>query len=162
MPTEIEIAWAAGLFEGEGCFDASGGQHAHRPRATMSLVDTDVLDKFVRIVGVGKVVPITPRQATHQWAWQWYTTEEEFYVVANMLRPHLGKRRAQAIDDCIAKRAAYVQLKTTPVPCKVCSKIFERAFVKGKPVLFCSTICRVRRNPPMSLIRAIARPETFG
>lgn len=51
-----EIAWAAGLFEGEGSFDHSAG-NAHRPRATMSLTDQDVLERFMRAVGVGTIGP---------------------------------------------------------------------------------------------------------
>jgi hypothetical protein len=46
-----EIAWAAGLFEGEGCITQSGGRLAVRLNGT----DRTVIDRFCGIVGEGKV-----------------------------------------------------------------------------------------------------------
>jgi hypothetical protein len=126
------------------------------------MTDKDVLERFVAIIGVGKVFPITPRQPHHKPAWQWYTTEFDFYVVANLLRPFLGARRARAIDDAIKRRADYVAEKTEKARCKVCGTFFERDFRRGKPILFCSADCRKKRTAPVpALVRSIARPETF-
>lgn len=46
-----EIAWAAGLFEGEGCITQSSGRLAVRLNGT----ERSVIDRFCAIVGEGKV-----------------------------------------------------------------------------------------------------------
>lgn len=46
-----EIAWAAGLFEGEGCMTRSGSQKVMRLVST----DEDTVRRFWEIVAVGKV-----------------------------------------------------------------------------------------------------------
>jgi hypothetical protein len=53
--TDIELAWAAGFFEGDGsaCVrHQRGGTYA---RASAGQMDRRVLDRFQRIVGIGKV-----------------------------------------------------------------------------------------------------------
>src|SRR4051812_10898075 len=54
-PTEAEIAWAAGLFEGEGCLRVNDTYGAKRPRAELVSTDEDVVRRFHAIVGVGNV-----------------------------------------------------------------------------------------------------------
>lgn len=52
MPTPgEEIAWAAGLFEGEGCITVSNG----RPVMRLNSTDADTPRRFCEIVGAGKV-----------------------------------------------------------------------------------------------------------
>ena len=52
----VELAWAAGLFEGEGCFSMSsrGLGNAKRPSVYIGSTDKDVIDRFHAIVGRGK------------------------------------------------------------------------------------------------------------
>ena len=54
--TEAEIAWAAGLFEGEGSCFVSRRQDRPVVRIgmTMRMADRDVVERFHRIVGVGQ------------------------------------------------------------------------------------------------------------
>jgi hypothetical protein len=54
LPDREELAWAAGLFDGEGCFSYT--ERAGFGVATISQVDRRVLDRFQRAVGgLGKV-----------------------------------------------------------------------------------------------------------
>lgn len=48
---EEQVAWAAGLFEGEGCVTKAGGRVNLRVTST----DQDVLEQFAAFVGAGKV-----------------------------------------------------------------------------------------------------------
>lgn len=48
-----DIAWAAGLFEGEGCFTWSRSKAM--PAAKIGSTDFDVLEKFQRVVGFGRI-----------------------------------------------------------------------------------------------------------
>jgi hypothetical protein len=49
-----DIAWAAGLFEGEGCLTITGGK-APTVQAILATNDEDVINRFRRIVGFGKI-----------------------------------------------------------------------------------------------------------
>ena len=58
--TLVDIAWSAGLFEGEGYigFLSKSGS----PRLSISMTDLDVLEKFKAITGHGVINgPITPK-----------------------------------------------------------------------------------------------------
>jgi len=93
-PTIEQVAWAAGLFEGEGCIS----QTTHRkPRLFISMTDKDVINKFIDIVEAGNMCV---RNRTHenpnfkiQWQWQ-IQKASEVNRILRMFLPHLGERRA--------------------------------------------------------------------
>ena len=102
------LAWAAGLFEGEGCFTAwksykrKDGKTRIYLRASMSSTDKDVLEKFVATVGIGKVynhrdgtVMSHPAVKTQKPSWQWSVSGKQAVEVGEMLLPWLGKRRSE-------------------------------------------------------------------
>lgn len=164
-----EIAWAAGLFEGEGCFDHSpSGGNAHRPRATMSLTDRDVLERFMRAVGAGSMGPSKQRAAHHKEAWQWWTSEDEFHVVYALLKPWLSPRRIAAAEAALAARAAHIASSVSPRACVCCGEVFTpRAFTKSswKQNRCAKRNCQLfRQSTPRksdAVIRGIAQPTTF-
>lgn len=103
-PTDAEIAWAAGIFEGEGCFSTVGkvGMYGRRNlRATLMMGDEDVVRRFAAIVGVGKVYdrkqgrPNRPLTVWH------CGKRAEFRRLAEMLRPWLGERRTARLDELL-------------------------------------------------------------
>ncbi len=103
MATEAEIAWAAGLFEGEGCFTL-GNQHRDVPtfHAVLQMVDEDVVRKFHGIIGYG-VVHSSTVTSTGKQIFRWTCTRREhFKAVALTLRPHLGERRRSKVDELLA------------------------------------------------------------
>ncbi len=57
MATSAEMAWAAGIFEGEGCFRMTHPHHAKEPVAVLVLqmTDEDTVSRFCEIVGSGRV-----------------------------------------------------------------------------------------------------------
>jgi hypothetical protein len=58
MATDSEIAWAAGLFEGEGsCYGTvrSDRYNTRRIRMNLRMTDQDVVERFAKVVGVGSV-----------------------------------------------------------------------------------------------------------
>lgn len=163
---ECNIAWAAGLFEGEGCFDHSAGT-AHRPRATMSLTDRDVLERFMSAVGVGVMGPSKRRAAHHKEAWQWWTTETEFHAAYALLRPWLSPRRVAAAEAAIKARAEHIAKSTALRVCVCCAEEFApRSFTKGswKQNRCSKRACQLfRQSAPRKcdVIRGIAQPTTF-
>lgn len=104
----IDIAWAAGLFEGEGCITCLKPDGGRNPYARISLelgsTDLDVVERFASIVGVGNVVKRATKQRDHHkdlWRWSIGSKNGVLHVL-DLLRPHLGSRRSKASDDAIA------------------------------------------------------------
>lgn len=54
MHTELQTAWAAGLFEGEGCIGQSS-YRTHRAVLSLGMTDEDTVRAFARIVGGGHI-----------------------------------------------------------------------------------------------------------
>lgn len=104
MATELELAWAAGLFEGEGCFTVSRrqkslhgvktGQVYGQMVATMTMSDEDVVRRFHKIIGFGNFYALgAPRPGTKK-VWRWCVQSRDgvrtFY---DLVKPWLGERR---------------------------------------------------------------------
>ena len=99
---DTELAWAAGFFDGEGCFSLNA--HAsHRKTyavAQMNQNDPRPLERFRLAVGVGSVTGPYKRR-TKGWSpyWAWSTAKREGVAeVLRLLWPWLGpvKRGAGA------------------------------------------------------------------
>lgn len=63
-----ELAWAAGFFDGEGCCRPRSEQRKGRGAISFVIAQTDrqVLDRFKRAVGVGRIYgPYKPRTPRH-------------------------------------------------------------------------------------------------
>jgi hypothetical protein len=93
----VDVAWAAGLFEGEGsCFIGSGQR---QPVAYLAMTDEDVVSKFHAIVGVGNVRSYQ-RPGKYKRYWQWSAQSRDDVIhVLGMLWPHLGARRQERASE---------------------------------------------------------------
>lgn len=84
-----ELAWAAGLFEGEGCFAISGDH----PHAYLGMTDQDRVEAFHTVMELGRVYARAPTPRYKQvWGWSAQRFEAVQAVLA-MLWPWLGPRR---------------------------------------------------------------------
>jgi hypothetical protein len=98
--SEESVAWAAGLFVGEGYI------HHRKDGSTqigVEMTDEDLVRRFADIVGCGNV---TVRAARNGWrpSFIWCTADR--YDVANVLgtlRPLLGERRGAKADEALAR-----------------------------------------------------------
>lgn len=93
-----DIAWAAGIFEGEGCIAMRPGA-----RLIVSMTDKDVVYKFQEAVGVGKVYynyPPSSQKTGRKPTYRWMVGDRNgVRVVLEMFLPWLGeRRRAKAIE----------------------------------------------------------------
>ena len=104
------IAWAAGLFEGEGCFFINTvrkeGKSYRYPCATLKMTDEDVVRKFHEIVGVGKVwrKPAARLGWKPQWDWRCHGSEETEKVF-ELLSPYLFSRRMLLATNVLTVKA---------------------------------------------------------
>jgi hypothetical protein len=114
--TPEELAWVAGLFEGEGSvsfrithredagrgYNRSGGSL----RLEINMTDRDVLDVVKGITGVGRVYGPYDRggrRAMHGWI---VTSGSDVRALCERLRPLLFSRRQEQIDAALAGYAS--------------------------------------------------------
>ena len=99
-----ELAWAAGLFEGEGCISVS--RRGDRPSPAWVLVlgmtDEDAVRAFHCIVGVGTVYcrKEIPNHCRAMWIWRCGSRNDIAYVLASFL-PFLNKRRTAKAREAL-------------------------------------------------------------
>jgi len=104
MTRDQAVAWAAGLFEGEGSFVERKKKSTTRTyfSAVLETSDLDVLMLFHDIVEVGRISgPYTGRtRKKPTWRWAAYGPEGKF--AAELLRPFLGQRRTARLDELLS------------------------------------------------------------
>ncbi len=103
---QMDLAWAAGLFEGEGCILVEnrakyvGGK---RVRLIIAMKDQDVLERFARIVGA-EVKPwnVATRKPEHSMMYRVEIGKKaDTYQILKMLRPFFGERRGEKADEAM-------------------------------------------------------------
>lgn len=91
----IEWAWAAGLFEGEGCI--SQDRTGTMPLLVLGMTDEESVRRFARIVRGGSVRYQQRQQTGRKPVWTWHARGKRAAGVLFVLYPYLGeRRRAQA------------------------------------------------------------------
>src|SRR6266850_7349629 len=99
--TVEQIAWAAGLFEGEGCFNAYVRKSGKiQMQVVLGMTDSDVVNRFAQIIGFGSVthgrMTREGNKPLHEWRLYEATKVRAFIA---LLLPYLGeRRRARALE----------------------------------------------------------------
>lgn len=99
-----DLAWAAGLFEGEGSITFYSTKNSRR-RITVVLTSTDedVIRKFHGIVGLGRVYGPRLKEG-YKPAWTWTTTTfEEAQAAISLLWIWLQSRRRETAKIALSK-----------------------------------------------------------
>jgi hypothetical protein len=90
---EEEIAWAAGIFEGEGCLTEVAGRFTLKVNNT----DEEVIRRFDEVVQFGRVYGPYRNSERDGYRrkpfWAWVASDYDALDVMNMLAPWLTKRR---------------------------------------------------------------------
>jgi hypothetical protein len=93
------LAWAAGLFEGEGSIS---GRLIGAPRMSLGMTDEDVVQCFHVVVGCGKLRHQDPHGLGNKdltvWAVQRF---EHVQALVAMFWPWLGERRRARAVECL-------------------------------------------------------------
>jgi hypothetical protein len=100
MATDLEIAWLAGLLEGEGCFLI---QHHASPSIQLCMNDYDVVAKAARIMemSLDRIHLKKTNQPNHKPGYVLRCDGPEAFVWMRAIRPHMGDRRGAKIDYII-------------------------------------------------------------
>jgi hypothetical protein len=130
--TDTEIAWAAGLFDGEGSVTIK-----KRGGATIQLGMTDLplVERFTRVVGVGSISG--PRiQPNRKPSWVWFACGLNAVSVARLLLPYVGDRNIGRFERLIQ----YYDACKNGV-CETCGVTFSRVHRDRR---YCSTSCQCK------------------
>jgi hypothetical protein len=103
--TDVNIAWVAGLIEGEGTFNIR--KYKSKKYITIKVVSTDfdVIEKLNSIIGCGRIngpydrsTPRKKKKPFLVWCLHEITPQIE---LMNAILPHMGKRRSERIKECL-------------------------------------------------------------
>lgn len=115
---DVDIAWAAGLLEGEGSFTTKGRNHT-AIRVHCHMTDRDILERLQELFG-GHIYPIKKRETHWKDAWAWcLSSEEDAARCMELIRPHMGSRRGEKIDELLAIRKAKQSARESRTKVKV-------------------------------------------
>ena len=96
-----DIVWAAGLFEGEGCIAQHTKGSGYR-KLVISMTDSDVMERFVDVVGYGNLRGPYNYNTGYKPYWRWEIVKsKEVLRILKMFLPHLGKRRSEKAIEAI-------------------------------------------------------------
>lgn len=96
--TDVEVAWFAGLFEGEGTLTT------HQTGWTLKVLmtDQDVIWRIKEVTGVGTLLAVAVR-GNRKPAYRWATSRrDEIKELVLAMRPWLGERRTARVDEYLA------------------------------------------------------------
>lgn len=118
IPTPIQVAWAAGILEGEGCFSIfvrKSAKHDHKSLAIhCEMTDEDVIRKLHAVFNVGTVLErlntsgrVDRRVRKKTWIWS-VQNHKGIHEVCTAVLPHMGIRRKEKIKELLD----YVESRT--------------------------------------------------
>lgn len=95
--TPSEIAWLAGIIEGEGYLSAKRGHGLVR----VVMTDADVIARLYAVSAVGKLNDLPLRAAHHKPVYSWtILREESVLTLLTSVAPFLGTRRRDGQKRC--------------------------------------------------------------
>jgi hypothetical protein len=93
MSEDIDIAWATGVFEGEGCITACGDTGKSKtPELHVDMCDEDVLRRFAAIFGGNVTGPTYREGCTPIYHWR-LSGIKPAQAALRLMWPYLGERR---------------------------------------------------------------------
>jgi len=153
MTRAEEIAWAAGLFEGEGCITKQP-RRPHQPRLQLASTDRDVVEQFREVIGCGSISLMSRSERLTENPkpiWAWVAVSNSAVQVLHELLPYLGKRRSAKAREVIALREEHIAFATRERACEQCGTAFRpRWCSQSIHVKYCSPRCQARAAQELS------------
>jgi hypothetical protein len=120
----IELAWAAGFWDGEGCCSLCGSKKSRTKTVVLTVsqsFDPGCLQRFQRAIGgLGNLCGPYTRVGNPNQFWTWSTKRSEHVSrVMEMLLPYLSHPKRQQYEDAMRKReSSSLHLKNIEKPTK--------------------------------------------
>lgn len=98
MWDSIDIAWMAGIIEGEGCIRTRRGLN---PSVVVEMTDKDIIDRLHFINNGGSVSERKKKQDHHKQSWSWsLCSRQEVARLLLAIYPLMGQRKQHQISEC--------------------------------------------------------------
>jgi hypothetical protein len=144
--TSTDLAWAAGLFEGEGCLYEVTGQALPHLSLTLEMRDLDIVERFLGVLrsnGVQTRAKISTRWRGNENHSRQYAVKitgkpaEHAYM---LLRHNLGERRRARGDEILSRRRQSERDNTHSRICVGCRSVFDVPPTSRRKV-WCTSEC---------------------
>ena len=98
----IDVAWLAGILEGEACFDWNNTSKGKLyPRIRIEMKDRDVIYRIQSLAG-GNIHLPAPFKSHHSKTWMLQICKRtEVLPILKSILPHMGRRRSKIIKEQI-------------------------------------------------------------
>jgi hypothetical protein len=96
-----QMAWLAGLMEGEGSFARGSPAKPRRPTASINMTDEDVIIRVCELWGT-RLWTLKVKEPRYKPAHRTELVGGSAVAMMLILRPHLCARRQDQIDDAMA------------------------------------------------------------
>lgn len=141
-----DVAWACGLFEGEGSLSVRAGD---KVSLSLSTTDLDVLERFRAIIGAGSLSSQAPgRNGRNKRLWRVVVHEaSDIFRIVALFYDRLGDRRRQRADHVLAILEQRIAEATFERSCPNCGGVFRPPFTSNaKATIYCSRRCERRHR----------------
>lgn len=97
--TEAQVAWLAGIYEGEGSCAITGGRAI---RVSITMTDQDVMESIANLTTLGSVRTVPQRNENYKQAYTWSIGSSDAVLFLQAIMPWLGHRRTERAQAAIA------------------------------------------------------------
>jgi hypothetical protein len=163
-----DLAWAAGLFEGEGCFsEVRGGRTIHLA-LSLEMTDQEIVQRFYDIlqrsgaVGASRISTRWRGNVKHSRQYVVKITGTHAEKAYALLHPWLGSRRRTRADAILERRRVSVDALVETRTCQGCEATFEVG-ARSTRRRWCSMSCyhRARAQTPQGRADANERSRRY-
>ena len=96
-----QLAWAAGLLEGEGCFYARTQGGRSYPTVSCGMTDEDVIRKLMAFFDAGYIFRSKKSGFGTKPIYTWQVTTRQARTVMTYVLPYMGARRRAKIEELL-------------------------------------------------------------
>lgn len=99
--TDVELAYFAGLFDGEGCIHAdvikrAGGTENVKVTLVVSMTHQGSIERLHKAFG-GSLHTTVPKNPKHRQYWTWHLPQRQTFLVLPLLLPYLVVKKEEAL-----------------------------------------------------------------
>jgi hypothetical protein len=100
---DAEVAWLAGIMEGEACFDWARTKERAYPRIRLEMKDKDIIDRVLHLIGGRCWIRERPgKKENHATTYVLaITNKEDVQRVLKLIEPWLGERRKERVTEIV-------------------------------------------------------------
>lgn len=108
MSTKIELAWAAGFIDGDGCFSILKGPKYWYFRLTVGQADPRPLQRLTIATSLGKVKGPYNRSLgrvvqSNTSAYNWTLTGQPALQAYSLVKPYLSEPKKEQAESCLVR-----------------------------------------------------------